>query len=262
MSGHFGGRPVYGSRPGPCGFTNRSDDSRVTLFTPPASATGIRSMEPDRRRRRISDLYHAALENPAERDAFLKEACAGDEVLRQEVESLLQYRVAVGRLSRVPGGGDGRRSRGCACRTHDGEPSARPLHDRGPAWRRRHGRGLSRARQQARARRRDQDPAVPLHRRSRAPRPLRPRSADPRDTQSPAHRRDLRAGRIGRHDRTGPRAGRGTDAGRSSRTRRAADSAGARHRATDRRRTGRSPRARDHPSRSEARQHRAPGEDR
>ena len=49
-------------------------------------------MEPDQRHRPISDIYHAALEKPlAERDAFLTEACAGDEVLRQEVESLLQY---------------------------------------------------------------------------------------------------------------------------------------------------------------------------
>jgi eukaryotic-like serine/threonine-protein kinase len=49
-------------------------------------------MEPDRRRHQISDLYHAALDRrPAEREAFLKEACDGDEALRQEVESLLQY---------------------------------------------------------------------------------------------------------------------------------------------------------------------------
>jgi serine/threonine protein kinase len=48
-------------------------------------------MEPDRRHR-ISDLYHAALDRaPGKRDAFLKEACGGDEALRREIDSLLQY---------------------------------------------------------------------------------------------------------------------------------------------------------------------------
>ena len=40
----------------------------------------------------IERLYHAALERePSQRSVFLKEACAGDEGLRQEVESLLDY---------------------------------------------------------------------------------------------------------------------------------------------------------------------------
>ena len=44
----------------------------------------------DKRWQEIEKLYHSALaREPAERAAFLKEACAGDEVLRQEVESLL-----------------------------------------------------------------------------------------------------------------------------------------------------------------------------
>jgi len=52
-------------------------------------------MEPDRRRHQISDLYHGALDRkPAERDAFLKEACDGDEALRREIESLLQVAVS------------------------------------------------------------------------------------------------------------------------------------------------------------------------
>jgi hypothetical protein len=43
-------------------------------------------MEPDRRHRSLSDIYHSALEkSPAERDAFLTEACAGDDALQQEV---------------------------------------------------------------------------------------------------------------------------------------------------------------------------------
>ena len=38
----------------------------------------------------IERLYHAALERAeSERAAFLKEACTGDDALRQEVESLL-----------------------------------------------------------------------------------------------------------------------------------------------------------------------------
>jgi serine/threonine protein kinase len=46
----------------------------------------------DHQRDRVSDLYHAALRRtPAERSAYLKEACAGNEALQQEVESLLRY---------------------------------------------------------------------------------------------------------------------------------------------------------------------------
>jgi eukaryotic-like serine/threonine-protein kinase len=46
-------------------------------------------MTPDRWRK-IEDLYHSALEREeSERIAFLNEACAGDEALRREVESLL-----------------------------------------------------------------------------------------------------------------------------------------------------------------------------
>src|SRR5688572_6262536 len=40
--------------------------------------------------RHVSKLYHEALaRDPTARDAFLRDACAGDEVLRREVESLL-----------------------------------------------------------------------------------------------------------------------------------------------------------------------------
>ncbi len=46
-------------------------------------------------RRRISDLYHAALDRPPdERDAFLNNACGSDEALRREVYSLLRYEQA------------------------------------------------------------------------------------------------------------------------------------------------------------------------
>ncbi len=44
------------------------------------------------RQRQITELCYAALErNASDRAAFLREACAGDEGLRQEVESLLRY---------------------------------------------------------------------------------------------------------------------------------------------------------------------------
>ena len=42
------------------------------------------------RRQRLDTLFRAALEHqPTERAAFLKQSCAGDESLRQEVEMLL-----------------------------------------------------------------------------------------------------------------------------------------------------------------------------
>jgi serine/threonine-protein kinase len=40
----------------------------------------------------VEELFNAALElEPAARESFLAEACAGDEELRREVESLLAY---------------------------------------------------------------------------------------------------------------------------------------------------------------------------
>src|SRR5438046_8911039 len=45
---------------------------------------------PAERSDRIEQLYHAARERgPDERATFLQQACAGDEALRREVESLL-----------------------------------------------------------------------------------------------------------------------------------------------------------------------------
>ena len=47
-------------------------------------------MEPNRWPQ-IEELYHTALEHePCARDAFLAQACAGDEELRRKVESLLR----------------------------------------------------------------------------------------------------------------------------------------------------------------------------
>src|SRR5208283_2747496 len=48
-------------------------------------------MKPERWEQ-VAQLYRAALERAgSERAAFLREACAGDEDLRREVESLLAY---------------------------------------------------------------------------------------------------------------------------------------------------------------------------
>src|SRR5438445_10713477 len=45
----------------------------------------------------IERLYHAALKIPeADRSAYLADACAGDDALRHEVESLLAQRVSAG----------------------------------------------------------------------------------------------------------------------------------------------------------------------
>ena len=44
------------------------------------------------RLQQIERLYHAALEHDeSEWDAFLERACAGDEALRREVDSLLEF---------------------------------------------------------------------------------------------------------------------------------------------------------------------------
>jgi serine/threonine protein kinase len=58
---------------------------------------------PHERRDLISDLYHRALARaPEERAAFLIEACHGDEALREEVESLLEFEPASSRLLERP----------------------------------------------------------------------------------------------------------------------------------------------------------------
>src|SRR5262245_9073523 len=48
-------------------------------------------MKPERWKQ-VEQFYHAALDRePGSRDAFLAQACAGDEELRREVEELLRY---------------------------------------------------------------------------------------------------------------------------------------------------------------------------
>jgi hypothetical protein len=46
---------------------------------------------------RMEKLYHSALElEPRQPQAFLREACVGDEALRREVESLLALQEPAG----------------------------------------------------------------------------------------------------------------------------------------------------------------------
>jgi len=59
-------------------------------------------MTPERYRR-IGELYHEALERgPGQRDAFLDLACAGDEALRKEVESLIAGHEEAGSFLETP----------------------------------------------------------------------------------------------------------------------------------------------------------------
>ncbi len=59
-------------------------------------------MEPERWQQ-IDKLLEAALEKEAsERAAILKDACGGDEVLRQEVESLLEHQLEVEHFMEEP----------------------------------------------------------------------------------------------------------------------------------------------------------------
>ncbi len=52
-------------------------------------------MTPERWRQ-VEQIYHSTLEREeGQRASFLKEACAGDEVQRREVESLLAHQAQV-----------------------------------------------------------------------------------------------------------------------------------------------------------------------
>src|SRR5262249_42992600 len=63
----------------------------------------LRHIMTTKRWRQIEDLFTQALERPdAERQAFLDQACQGDEELRQELESLLAYDAPNQRLGDVP----------------------------------------------------------------------------------------------------------------------------------------------------------------
>ena len=59
-------------------------------------------MKPERWQQ-LDKLFHSALERePEERTAFLDQACAGDEVLRKEVEALIAANEQAGRFMASP----------------------------------------------------------------------------------------------------------------------------------------------------------------
>ena len=59
-------------------------------------------MKPERWQQ-IEQLYHAALKlEPSQRSAYLQEACAGDEQLRREAESLLGYQQQAKSFIEIP----------------------------------------------------------------------------------------------------------------------------------------------------------------
>ena len=59
-------------------------------------------MKPERWQK-VEEIYHATLEREeGQRAAFLEEACAGEEALRREVESLLAQEGATGSFLEAP----------------------------------------------------------------------------------------------------------------------------------------------------------------
>ena len=51
----------------------------------------------------VKDIFHSALEiDPAQREAFLDKACAGHDVLRREVELLIQSHEQPGSFLETP----------------------------------------------------------------------------------------------------------------------------------------------------------------
>src|SRR6185369_17255798 len=59
-------------------------------------------MKPDRWQK-VKEIFHAAMDHaPAERDLFVSDACAGDEALRKEVESLMSSDRRSGRFLDSP----------------------------------------------------------------------------------------------------------------------------------------------------------------
>jgi serine/threonine-protein kinase len=60
-------------------------------------------MPGDARWEKVEQIYDAALQRPeAERAAFLREACGGDEHLRRDLESLLGFAQGAGDFREQP----------------------------------------------------------------------------------------------------------------------------------------------------------------
>ena len=98
---------------------------------------------------RVQKLYHAARARAeADRARFLGEACSGDDLLRSEVQALLDQPVSTGKLRRFP-----RWARPAAVRRagsrYSRRPAARQLSGARARWTRWDGRSLSRPRRPA-----------------------------------------------------------------------------------------------------------------
>ena len=189
------------------------------------------------RSQRVSDLYHRALARaPEERAAFLIEACNGDEALRQEVGSLLEFESASARFLETPAASWPR-----ACGTVDSmiDRQIGPYTIVAPL-----GAGGMGEVYRARDSKLGRDVAIKILPSHFTADPER-RARFAREARTLATLNHPHIGAIygleesDGIDRAGPRTGRGTDAGRSPRTRPVADSRGARHRAADRRRRSR-----------------------
>ena len=60
-------------------------------------------MTPGERHRLIGELFHAALQlEPSRRDEYVRQACSGDDTIRQEVESLLEANDRAGAFIEKP----------------------------------------------------------------------------------------------------------------------------------------------------------------
>ena len=67
---------------------------------------------------KVKELFHAALEHePVERTAFLIQACAGDEAVRREVESLIAAHEKPGSFVDAPAVREIRERRNSSCRS-------------------------------------------------------------------------------------------------------------------------------------------------
>jgi hypothetical protein len=73
---------------------------------------------------RVEELFHAARERPAdEREAYLREVCAGDEELRHEVLSLLAQEKDAEQLMEEPAAGAATQKLAVARGTRLGDPA-------------------------------------------------------------------------------------------------------------------------------------------
>ena len=147
----------------------------------------------------VERLYHAALASaPHERAAFLIDACAGDDALRQAVDALLTRQPQAERFLEAPAW---QSVAAALAGPLDADRRTRDRIVRGPvaSRQRRHGRGLSRPRPPAGTRRRIEISHAGIGPRRRGAGATPSRSAGGLRAQSPAHLHAARhRGREGR----------------------------------------------------------------